>query len=69
MSIVTVGIDLAKDVFAVHGVDAAGKALLVKPRVTRDQLAMPLRTRRDEASGTGSVRGSVPPCHFPAPAA
>lgn len=24
MSIVTVGIDLAKDVFAVHGVDAAG---------------------------------------------
>ena len=39
MSIVTVGIDLAKDVFAVHGVDAAGKALLVKPRVARDQLA------------------------------
>lgn len=39
MSIVTVGIDLAKNVFAVHGVDAAGKALLVKPRVARDQLA------------------------------
>lgn len=31
MSIVTVGIDLAKTVFAVHGVDAAGKPLLVKP--------------------------------------
>ncbi|MDF3885525.1 IS110 family transposase [Cupriavidus basilensis] len=40
MSIVTVGIDLAKTVFAVHGVDAAGKPLLVKPRVARDQLAM-----------------------------
>ena len=38
MSIVTVRIDLAKSVIAVHGVDAAGKAVLVKPRVTRDQL-------------------------------
>ena len=26
MSIVTIGIDLAKSAFAVHGVDAAGKA-------------------------------------------
>ncbi|AJG22358.1 Mobile element protein [Cupriavidus basilensis] len=40
MSIVTVGIDLAKTIFAVHGVDAAGKPLLVKPRVAHDQLAM-----------------------------
>lgn len=69
MSIVIVGIGLTKDVLAVHGGDAAGKVLPVKPRVTRDQLAMPQRTRRDEASGTGSVRGSAPPCHFPAPAA
>lgn len=38
MSIVTVGIDLAKNVFAVHGVDAAGKAVLVKPKVARDKL-------------------------------
>ncbi|PRX24036.1 transposase [Paraburkholderia sp. BL18I3N2] len=38
MSIVTVGIDLAKNVFAVHGVDEAGKAKLIKPRVPRDQL-------------------------------
>ena len=38
MRIVTVGIDLAKNVFAVHGVDDAGKAVLVKPKVTRDQL-------------------------------
>ncbi|MEN3068578.1 hypothetical protein [Uliginosibacterium sediminicola] len=29
MSIITVGIDLAKDIFAVHGVGASGKAELV----------------------------------------
>ena len=38
MSIVTVGIDLAKNVFAVHGVDDNGKPALVKPKVARDQL-------------------------------
>jgi transposase len=39
MSIITAGIDL-ENMFAVHGVDAAGKALLVKPSVARDQLAI-----------------------------
>ena len=34
----TVGIDLAKNVYAIHGVDEAGKAVLVKPKVSRDQL-------------------------------
>jgi len=38
MSIITVGIDLAKNVFAVHGVDDNGKAALVKPKVSRDKL-------------------------------
>ena len=38
MSIITVGIDLAKNVFAVHGVDEAGRAALVKPKVSREQL-------------------------------
>jgi len=38
MSIITVGIDLAKNVFAVHGVDENGKAVLVKPRVVRERL-------------------------------
>lgn len=38
MNIVTVGIDLAKTVFAVHGVDDNGKSVLVKPKVARDQL-------------------------------
>ena len=38
MNIITVGIDLAKNVFAVHGVDNNGKAVLVKPKVSREQL-------------------------------
>ena len=37
MAIITVGIDLAKNVFAVHSVDENGKAVLVKPKVPRDQ--------------------------------
>lgn len=35
MSIITVGIDLAKNIFAVHGVNEAGKLELVKPKVER----------------------------------
>jgi len=38
MAIVTVGIDLAKNVFAVHGVDEAGKPALVRPSVPRAKL-------------------------------
>jgi len=38
MRIITVGIDLAKNVFAVHGVDDSGKAALVKPKVSREHL-------------------------------
>lgn len=38
MSIITVGIDLAKNIFAVHGVDENGKAALIKPKVAREQL-------------------------------
>lgn len=36
---ITVGIDLAKNVFAVHGVDDNGKLALVKPKVARKDLA------------------------------
>ncbi|GLS14047.1 hypothetical protein GCM10007935_14770 [Hydrogenophaga electricum] len=43
MAIVSVGIDLAKNVFAVHGVDEAGKPALVRPRVPRSHAA---RTHR-----------------------
>jgi hypothetical protein len=35
MAIVTVGIDLAKNVFAVHGVNATGQPALVRPSVPR----------------------------------
>ena len=38
MAILTVGIDLAKNVFAVHGINEAGKAELVRPTVPRDKL-------------------------------
>lgn len=38
MNIVTIGIDLAKNVFALHGVDQSGKAVLIKPKVVRCQL-------------------------------
>ena len=31
MTIVTIGIDLAKNVFAVHGVDTTGKPELIRP--------------------------------------
>jgi hypothetical protein len=37
-TIVTVGIDLAKNVFAVHGVDEPGNPMLVRPEVTRAKL-------------------------------
>jgi transposase len=38
MNIITVGIDLAKNVFAVHGVNDNGKPVLVKPKVLRADL-------------------------------
>ena len=38
MNIITVGIDLAKNIFAVHGVDDTGRAALVKPKVSRADL-------------------------------
>ena len=38
MNIITVGIDLAKNVFAVHGVNNSGKPVLVKPKVARADL-------------------------------
>ncbi len=38
MSIITIGMDLAKNIFAVHGVNEQGKAKLVKPKVQREQL-------------------------------
>lgn len=38
MNIVCLGIDLAKNVFALHGIDGAGRVVLRRPSVPRDQL-------------------------------
>jgi transposase len=38
MAIIFVGIDLAKNVFALHGVDEHGKAVLMRPSVARAKL-------------------------------
>ena len=38
MPIIPIGIDLAKNIFAVNGVNENGRAELVKPKVSRDQL-------------------------------
>ncbi len=48
MAIVAVGVDLAKNVFAVHGTDETGKVVLLKPKVKRADLMPLLR--------------SLPPC-------
>ena len=36
--IVTIGIDLAKNIFAIYGVDAPGEPVLLRPSVTRAKL-------------------------------
>ena len=38
MTIVFLGIALAKNVFSLHGVDATGRACLARPSMWRDQL-------------------------------
>ena len=48
MEIVTLGIDLAKNIFALHGIDATGKVALQRPVVKRAKLL--------------EVTGSLPPC-------
>src|SRR5687767_11611275 len=48
MTILFVGIDLAKQVFAVHAVNEGGKPALVKPNVPRDKLL--------------ALVASLPPC-------
>lgn len=47
-AVTVVGIDLAKNVFAIHGINALGKPVLVKPNVKRDQLL--------------DLLASLPPC-------
>ena len=48
MKITTIGIDLAKNVFQVHGVDERGKAVL-KKQLKRNQMAAVLRQSASRA--------------------
>ena len=51
MTIVTLGIDLAKNIFALHGIDAAGKVVLQRPAVKRAKLL--------------ELTAGLPPCLIP----
>jgi hypothetical protein len=62
MAVVTVGIDLAKNIFAVHGVDKNGNAVLVKPKVSRAALPelianLPPRSTIDMEACSGVITG------------
>ena len=48
MDIATVDIDLAKNVFVLHGIGQSGKAVFIKPKVARSQLL--------------EMVGHLPPC-------
>ena len=67
MAIETLGIDIAKNVFQLHGVDRNGRAIL-KRRVMRDELPRvigpagvfgPARHRHPEQRGTISSRSET----------
>ena len=58
MAILTVGIDLAKNVFAVHGVNDAGKAELVRPAVPREQLTALVAALRPCVIGLEACSGA-----------
>ena len=62
ISIVTVGIDLAKNVFAVHGIDAIGKPVLVRPSVSRAKLLELIATLPPCLIGSGTRATWGPGC-------
>lgn len=57
MAILTIGIDLAKNVFAGHGISEAGKPELILPAVARDKLHELIAALRDRH---GSLLGRPP---------
>ena len=71
MGILYVGIDLAKNVFAVHGVNRAGKPELVRPAVPRARLheliaTLPrARWRWKPAPAATTGPGCLPPAATP----
>jgi transposase len=58
MTILTVGIDLAKNVFAVNGVNETGRAELVRPAVARNKLIALLATLPPCAIGIQACSGT-----------
>lgn len=64
MPIFTTGIDLAKNIFAVHGVNEGGHAELVKPRVSRDQLLPLIANLPPCAHTTGRTAFQCPSCRL-----
>ena len=66
MSIITIGIDLAKNIFAVHGVNENGHAELVKPKAARDQLLPLVATAasKQRSQLTPIIPGSKFRCSF-----
>lgn len=73
-AIVTIGIDLAKNVFAVYCIDATGKPVLVRPSVPRTKLLELTRFAIALPHRFGSLlRRSFDPhycgCRIPGPAA
>ena len=55
MVIVTVGIDLARNVFAVHGVDETGKPALVRPEAgSKKGQVLHCHTESNPAAAKGS---------------
>jgi hypothetical protein len=51
-AIVSLGIDLAKNVFALHGVDAAGKPVLVPP----NDVGVEAKRQQDEKPASKAVK-------------
>jgi len=60
MTILTVGIDLAKSVCAVHGVNAAGKSALVRPDVSQAKLLELIAKLPPCLIGMEACRGAHP---------
>ena len=60
MTTVTVGINLAKNVFAVHGVDETGKPALVRPEVPRAKLLELIANLPACLIGMGLILGYSP---------
>ena len=58
MKITTIGIDLAKNVFQIHGVDERGKTVL-KKQIKREQMAPFLGVRAHGTSDGSPVRQAL----------